>query len=279
MSKQDYHKAKSKLKQDEKDNYDKLILIPCNGSSLNGNGNGNGKNKDNDNWYELAEHSAVFYYYKVCQPLGAVVTFYSDTDSYVVQYDLGFIRCHGLDAVRSRLKKVGLYDREYTQSGCYFFTLNTHFTKAETDRLIEQEISRRATNQSIVSITHSDPLLHQPLRELSEYLHHVCETQLTRMSATVNGAEILGLIDSTLIYYYELCGRRTAKITSDDWIYFGKNINALITKLELMSEAKLLPRRSCLHLAGIAVKTKEYITRKYAIARARERKADNATQH
>lgn len=256
-SSQDYHKIKAKAKEAERTNFDKLILIPCSG---------------NGEWYELAEHSAVFYYHKVCLQLGVEVAFYADTDSYVVQYEIGYIRCHGLDAVRSRLKKINLYKDEYTQNGCFIFSLATHFTKAETEKLVQAELARRAKNQSIVKITHSDPLLHQTLRELSEKLHRACETQLTRLSANTNGARMLGLIDTTLVYYYGLCSARTPSISAGEWECLGKNINSLLIELELASEAKLLPRKTCVHLVGIASKTKEYITRKYAIARTRERR-------
>lgn len=247
VDRQKYHNIKAKVKKGELSNFDKIILVPCSG---------------NNNWFEIAEHSALFYYYEVCQKLGTPVTFYADHDSYVVQYDIGYIRCCGIDTVRKRLKSRNLYKTERNHEGCVIFYLNTRFTKAEVEKLEQTELARRLKNNSIITINHSDPAFHQILIALSTRLTHACEKQLTRFSSQVFGVTVTQLMDDTILYYYEHCTEKTPTITAATWQYLGANIKKLLYYIELASEKKLWPRKLCLDLGNLALDAEKHIAKR-----------------
>ena len=105
-----YRKLKRALIEREPANFDKINIIPCNGQQ---------------GWYEIAEHSALIYYYKVCAKLNLTAQIHADTHSRYDKYNIGYIRCKGVNYVRDRLREAGLYHSEIVKDHVYIFKLNT----------------------------------------------------------------------------------------------------------------------------------------------------------
>ena len=84
VTSKEFRRNKRRLITMERDNYDRIIMLPRAGEK--------GVDK---NWYEIAEHSALIYYYEVCEPLGESVNFTNDVDSYYDRYEIGLVCMNG----------------------------------------------------------------------------------------------------------------------------------------------------------------------------------------
>lgn len=240
----EYRSIKAKIKKVETTNFDKIILIPCSGNS---------------NWYEIAEHSALFYYYKVCKKLGISANFAADTNSYVVQYDIGLIRCYGPDTVRKRLKLANLYRGERTQDGCIIFELTTKSSAAEIQELQARETTRRTKNNSIVKITHSDPVFHQHLVGFFTRLNYACSKQLSKFDSATIGVDMQEKLHKLILDYYACCTKKTASISLEEWNAFGSVLKQLLYDIEFASEVKLWPRKICLDLGNLVIAAEKHV--------------------
>ena len=189
ISSKKYRKYKLKLKSLERVNYDKIMLIPCAG---------------NKNWYELAEHSALIYYYKVCQKLHRKIKFYDDVLSFYDKYDIGYIRALGIDNVRQNLKKANLYRKETIIDNIVVFELNTRYKKTELDRLTELETSRREQNLTPADTGTLSPILHQALVSLALRLRQICTKTYDQLTRPVLGENILALAVNLLELYHQI---------------------------------------------------------------------------
>ena len=216
ITNQQFRTFKNKLITIEQNNFNQIILIPRSGE----------KTKDK-NWYEIAEHSALLYYYAVCEPLNETANFTADDNSYYNHYDIGLICMNGLTRIRLLLQKAGLYQEEKQLGEFYFFLLNRKFSKQDLDKFTEKELARRKANNQIIPVTFSDPDLYQTLRRTSENLHRICNDHMSRLSRETNGARIVTLIDKTLANYTYLCSLKSNSLI------FWKTIYQDITKLSI----------------------------------------------
>lgn len=190
VANRDFRKAKARLIEREKNNYNKIILIERSGE----------KDKDKD-WYEFAEHSALIYYYQVCAPLKEQVKFAEDINSYYDSYKIGLICTNGLNRVRMLVRKAGLYEGEKEYKGGHIFVLKRTYTVQEMAEMKQREIERRKRNNQIIPITFSDPELYIHLRNAGERLHRVCNSKLDKLSMMTTGKRMVVLIDKVMNNY------------------------------------------------------------------------------
>lgn len=222
-----YRELKRKLQKYEIDNFNKIYLIPCNGDS---------------DWHELAEHSALIYYYEVCQKLGSKTKFFADTLSFYDQYKIGYIHTLGVNRIRDNLKEIGLYKSETKDGGILIFKLNKTFTAGEIQTLWQQEKARRLKNITPLEAHNLDPELHQILTALSTRLHSVCNNRLDKLSSHTNGATIIQLITELLANYHRLSMFKNPspeKLTKF-LIKMRKDVYDLAIYIQILGESRLL---------------------------------------
>ncbi|MBR2543521.1 hypothetical protein IKF03_02920, partial [Candidatus Saccharibacteria bacterium] len=214
-----YRELKDKLIVAEKTNYNKILIIPCSG---------------NKGWYEMAENSALIYYYKICEALNLKVNFESDQDSYYHPYELGRIRLRSPELIKTRIKSANLLKDAKEKNHCYAFALNLNLTKKDLLNLKALELKRREENRSLVKINFSDPIFHFHLIESAHRLHESCSSKLDKLSSQQNGARLVNLIDSIILKYYQ-----TPKIDRQLYAEFLEKINQIIYEVQLLSETRL----------------------------------------
>ncbi len=226
-----YRSLKRKLQRYEADNYDKIYLIPCNGS---------------ENWRELAEHSALIYYYEVCEKLNSKAHFYADTLSLYDEYNIGYMRTLKIDNIRRNLKRVGLYKSEAVNDKFYIFTLNKTFTPNHLAMLKKREEERRAKNLTVIGTNNLNPELHQLIVANATRMHRLCNNHLDKLSSQTIGHDIVCLSDGLLTYYYRLTAIKTT--TSPYAIQvLGKmrsNVYSLIFNVRVLGDTKLWDLRT-----------------------------------
>ena len=99
-----YKEAKKNLKSLELSNQDKIMLLRYKGTG---------------EWYEIAEHSALFYYYKVCDKLANKPNFENDSDSYYYPYEidpLPGLPGKTVETIRNTVNDAGGFDVSFSGS-------------------------------------------------------------------------------------------------------------------------------------------------------------------
>ena len=210
----EFHRNKHKLIQLERQNYDRIIVIERTGK----------KGEDRD-WREIGDHSALLYYYQICEPLGEQVNFKNDVDSYYERYEIGLICMNGLTKMRMLIKKSGLYESEQSQGPFRVFKLKKTFTSEDMRRLMQKERKRRKEANEIIKVDFSDPELYICLREVAKKLHKICNEHFDHLSRDTIGRKIVTLADENLTDYRKLCtlSEKKTKEKIELWrkIYYG----------------------------------------------------------
>ena len=98
----------------------------------------------NGDWFEVADHSALMYYYLICQPLKVKnLNFENDYDSFFEQFRIGRIRTRGTATVRSRIQQAGYYSNEFVMNGKLIFVLKKPISRDKMESLKKREAKRR----------------------------------------------------------------------------------------------------------------------------------------
>ena len=230
-----YRSIKRYLKKLEAENCNRVMMAPCNGKS---------------NWYEIAEHSALFYYYEVCQALNKKTKFFSDTDSFYDQYEIGYIRSKGVANVRKNLRDLGLYGSEHMEQEIYVFVLKKNFSKKEIEELQKREEERRMQNLTPTPVSNIDPDLYRSIVSVAARLHKICISRLDKLASSVNGAEIVKLADS-LIEDYQVIAmlKPSAKLKIRTRLEnMRRTIYLLIIKVKVLGEVRLWSLELCISI-------------------------------
>ncbi len=227
-----YRQYKLKLRNLERVNCDTVMMIPCAGSK---------------NWHELAEHSALIYYYEVCSKLRRKIKFYADTLSLYDQYKIGYIRSLGVETIRENLKKVELYKSESKEGDLIVFQLKTRFSRKRFQEMYEMEMARRQENLAPEPTGLLSPKLYQILVQLSRHLHSLCNQHLDKLSSQTNGADIIRLIDGTLELYYQVAMMSVKPVPKiiEKYTEMRKAIYALMVKIRVLGEISLWDPELC----------------------------------
>ncbi len=187
VSIKEYRQLKRIIKAMETTNYDKIIVVTCDGK---------------EGWRDIAEHSALIYYYAVRKKLNGQNKFMSDANSFYTRYDIGYMRTKGLNAVRDNLVKLGLYKSERAENKyIHIFELNRTFTQRELDGYYKQEIERRLKNSLPLDADVIDPKLWHQIAHLSTVLHTKTNHNLDKVTGKANGVRIITLADNLLKNY------------------------------------------------------------------------------
>lgn len=241
-----YRELKDKLKLLEKENKNQIILIPCRG---------------NQGWYEMAETSALLYYYRICETLKIKVNFESDINSYYKPYEIGRVRIRDPELVKTRIQKANYLKSSRKKDSCYIFTLNFTLSPLELEELKQKELERRNKNLTITQVNFLDPHLHHELIEASTKLHQICITKLDKLSSQTNGARLVNLIDGMITKYYTLCNNKTS-FDEKIWQEFLEKTDLILYEIQLLSETKLLSYETSLSVSKIILNLKNIIKRK-----------------
>ena len=226
VSLKSYRRLRRRLKYKEYSNYDTIYIIPCSGSN---------------NWHEIAEHSALIYYYRVVKKLNLKTKFYADYFSFYDQYDIGYIRTRSIDYIRRNLGEAGILKDEATEDGIIIFRLKISLTEDEMDELRLAEKKRRLENLTVGETGNLDPELHQLLVASSIRLHRLCNAHLDKLSSQTNGADVVRLMDGLLEKYHQmaLIRKDTTARTIEKLDLMRTDIYNLIIKVKIVCEAKL----------------------------------------
>lgn len=229
-----YRSLKRDLIGIEEENVSEIILQKCSGRG---------------NWFEIADHSALIYYYYVIQVLKKKgVRFEADYDSFFEQYKIGRIRVRGVDAVRIRIKRAMVYGREYVTTGRLVFVLNKPLTKEKLKILERREAKRRLNLNKTVEIEHSDPLFYRNLAELSKWLHQICSSRLDKLTSQTNGARIVTLVDGIMTKYLHSTDvpKDKLKAREDDWTEIRRQVYQLKYEIQNIDAIRMWPPEVCL---------------------------------
>ena len=248
IERKEYDKLKRRAIKFETNNRQYILVVPCDGEM---------------GWCEMSEHSALIYKYMVCLPLGVPVTMTDDYDSFYIQYDIGRIRTRGIDVVRNRLKKAGLYKDEQLKDKCMVFRLKNRLSEKELEKLEQEENARQLAVNSIVKVTFVDPALHQKLIEVATRLHRVCYRRMDKLSSATNGERMVKLIDETIRIYYKMaeCGKNRPEELVKYWQEMRQIIYQLLIELQIVASLKLWTRENCAKIGETVVEIQNRIDR------------------
>lgn len=242
ISRAQYRQNKDKLIEYERDNCNRISVIPCSG---------------NQGWYEIAENSALIYSYAVCQEIGIDKPIRGDEDSFYKQYTLGRIRLKNLNEIRANLERAEFKYNVIERNHCIVFRLERRFTHAEMQSMLERELARQQDLNSIIKVTVMEPELHQLLSHTSTRIHQICP-KLEKHTASVNGQRMMELVDIAIVDYYEMC-KSGRKATVRDWVEIDKKLSRLQCELQLICEVKLYPREKVTDIGGMIDKMRKML--------------------
>ncbi len=242
VSIKEYRRLKSLVKAMEATNYDQIIVVTCDGK---------------EGWRDLAEHSALIYYYAVCERLGVNNNskFMSDANSFYTKYDIGYMRTKGLDAVRKNLLKLGLYESERAENEyIHIFKLRRTFTPAEIEDFYRRETERRLKNSLPVDSEVIDPCLWHNIAQFATTLHNKANNNLDKLTSSVNGKRIIELADNLLKNY--LSASAIAKNHDQQALKYLKtmrsDLRALTLEIKIISAIKQWDAYICVDLISKA---------------------------
>ena len=234
LERKTYRALKRDLIGMEEENVSEIVLQKCSGRG---------------NWFEIADHSALIYYYYVIQVLKIKnVRFEADYDSFFEQYKIGRIRVRGLDGVRERIKKADLYGGEHVITGRMVFMLKKPLTKEKLRILEKREAKRRLNLNKTVEITHSDPLFYRNLSEMVQNLHVICSSKLNKLASQTNGARMVTLADEIMAAYLHSTDLPAEKLAErrEDWALIRKNLYKMKYEIQIIDVARLWSPEICL---------------------------------
>lgn len=236
ISNTQYNRIKLNLEEMEKTNYDSIIIIPCSGSQ---------------GWHEIAERSALFYYYGVCEKFHLNNHFFADNMSLYNPYSIGYMRTLNPGTIRTNLKRAKLYKSEETKSFFTVFKLSRSYTIEEIRELEDAERERRLKNLTVEEAVNLDPELHQILVNLSARLHHICNSTLDKLSARTRGVEIVNLIDNALVEYHQITFTKNLPKSTilNKLTNMRREIYQLIFLVKVLGEARVWDLEVCISIS------------------------------
>lgn len=260
VSAANYRALKKSIKQIEPHNEHQIILVPCSGDK---------------GWYEISEHSALFYYHTVCSQLNIKINFESDSDSYGVQYDIGRIRVHNPDTVIDRVKRVDLYKSHHTTSDhMIVIELTRTYRPAEIEKLKQQEAERRNRQTRIVNVAFSDPVLFRQLVLVSKNLHHDCMSKVDRLTSQTNGNRIVTCVDEMLVHYHRVSNTGKKEPSLEFWQKMLSRADMLLYEINILNETNIWNHALSMKNGNEVIKLKALI--EHRIKRLEEKAAGEA---
>lgn len=239
ISNRQYLATKRSLKRKEKDNYDKIYLIYCEGKS---------------GWCEAAEHSALFYYYEVAARLGLKNQFFADTLALYDGYEIGYVRIRDMDAAVEMVKRAGLYLGEGRDSqGTFYVELKKPYSEDKVQHYLKREKQRRMDQLAVTPAHNLAPEFYQVLIGLGARVHKTCNAKLDRLTADSLGTKIVGAVDGALRHYHYLTyiEPENIEVIQVEWKKIRQYLKMAIADIRVLSDCKLLKYETCLDFADI----------------------------
>ena len=236
ISNKQYQSAKRSLKRKEKDNYSRIYLILCSGDK---------------GWYEMAENSALIYYYEVVKRFGLKNRFFEDALSFYEPYKIGYIRIRSLDDTREWLKKAGMYESEGRDSQrTVYFELKVPISEKQMNRYLEMEKARRVEGMSIMPAHNLSPEMYQLLIGVGQKIHNIMNSRLDRLSADTIGTDVVRLVDKVLERYHHITYFKPSEKARilEKWKEIRIDLYDMITKVKVMADYKLLHYDVCINI-------------------------------
>lgn len=229
-----YRAMKRDLIGMEEENVGEIVLQKCSGEG---------------DYFEIAEHSALIYYYYVVRALKIKgVRFEADCDSFFEQYKIGRIRVRNVSGVRERIKRVGMYGGEHVMMGRIVFMLKKSLTKEQLKALKRKESKRRLDLNKTVEIEHAAPLFYRNLAEMIRNLHVICSSKLNKLASQTNGVRMVTLVDDTMSKYLHSTDLPEGRWEErrEDWAQIRRNLYKLKYEIQIIDIAKLWAPEICL---------------------------------
>lgn len=236
LDRNEYRALKRDLIGIETENVGEIILQKCSGKG---------------EWFEMADHSALLYYYYVCQVLKIKnVRFEDDYDSFYEQYKIGRIRTRSADTVRERIKKAEIYSSEHVLNNRLVFVLKRPLNRDKMKALEKKEVKRRINLNKTVEVAHSDPLFYRNLSELLKRFHRICSNKLDKLSSQTNGARIVTLADGMMADYLHSTDlpETNRKERIEDWKTIRHKVYLLKYEIQILEIAGLWSMEVCLQV-------------------------------
>ena len=235
-----YDTAKQNLKQKEKTNDNRIYLIPCSGDK---------------GWHEIAENSALFYYYEIIQRYGLKNKFFEDSLSFQNPYIIGYIRVQDIDNVRIWLKKAKLYQTEGRDSQkTFYFELTKTFSEREIKALQDKEKERRKAMSTITPARNLSPEFYQLLINLGQRIIPTLSRRVPTIIRDTVGGDIVRSITAALEIYHAITELKPSEITAlqSNWAKIHQNLHAAILEFKVLSDFKQLNYDACIAInAGL----------------------------
>ena len=230
-----YRASKRDLIMMEEGNRSEIILQKCAGDG---------------NWFEMADNSALLYYYHVGRRIKIKnILFRDDNDSFFEQYKIGKIAARGIGAIRKRVIQAGLYAREYRMNTKWVIVLNKTFTDEQVRALYKKEVKRRMDLNKTVEIAHADPIFYRNLSELIKKFHRICSSKLDKLSSQTNGARIVSLADDMMSLYLHSTDLNEDMLDAriEDWKSIRSKAYHLKYEIQILDIAGLWSAELCLN--------------------------------
>lgn len=240
-----YRAAKRELIGLEEENTGEIMLQKCAGEG---------------DWFEVADNSALIYYYYVCQVLKIKgIRFEDDYDSFYEQYRIGRIRVRGADTMRNRLQKVGLYDGEHIVHGRIVFPLLKPLTKERMKILREKEAKRRLKLNQTIAVEQLDPLFYRDLSMLLKTLHHNCSSKMNKATSQTNGERIMTLVDGVMETYLHMADLPKSRQDEviEDWKEMRHKLYHLKYEIQILEIARIWSLETCLRAFEAVIQLKK----------------------
>lgn len=236
LDRKTYRALKRDLIGAEEENFGEIVMLKCSG---------------NGDWFEVAEHSALMYYYLICQPLKVKnLNFENDYDSFFEQFRIGRIRTRGTATVRSRIQQAGYYSNEFVMTGKLIFVLKKPISRDKMESLKKREAKRRLDLNKTIEIKHADPLFYRNLAEMIHWLHINCSSKMEKLNSQTNGARMVTLADGIMAKYLHSTdlpdGSKEGR--KEDWIQIRKMVYKLKYEVQIVDIAKIWTPEVCVKL-------------------------------
>ena len=231
-----YRALKRDLIGAEEENFGEIVMLKCSG--------------DGD-WFEIAEHSALMYYYLICQPLKVKrINFESDYDSFFEQYRIGRIRTRGTSTVRERIRQAGYYSGEFVMTGRMIFALKKPISKDKMNIFKKRESKRRLNLNKTIEVEHSDPLFYRNLTEVIRWLHINCSSKMEKLNSQTNGVRMVNLADGIMAKYLHSTDLPDGNIDGrkEDWTEIRKMVYKLKYEIQIVDIAGIWGPDICVKL-------------------------------
>lgn len=161
-----HESIKRTIMKKEETNFDSIYFVPCSGNS---------------GWYEIAEHSALIYYFEVVKTLKLKTPMHEDTMSFYTHYKYGLIRTNNPDYIKENVRRCNLLETISTDRDIITLKLNKSFTNEQIDGYWQQLNAERIKRASILEASNASPEFHLIISSLGKEALRSCASRMDKI--------------------------------------------------------------------------------------------------